>query len=231
MKNKAMSTPKPKVTPDIWMALQLPSESALIAFSHRVGIGSLFQLPSQLHEICIHPSYVPFHSHYQKLTKSEPILSNNVLAPLGNSLLGFFASEYLNASYPHLPTRVLKAAVTAFVGPATCATVARETGATPLLRWQRQETALTRSPILFEDALASIPRAIVGFIHRERSMSAARKFALDFFLSRELDLRSLLKFQDPKLTLRETVESFNRERPKSRCVIAYIQLNLFFDTI
>lgn len=57
---------------------------------------------------------------------------------MGNSLMGLFASEYLHASYPHLPLRVLKAAVSAHVGPLTCASVAQEMGATPLLRWHRQ---------------------------------------------------------------------------------------------
>jgi large subunit ribosomal protein L44 len=43
----------------------------------------------------------------------------------------------VHASFPHLPTRVLKAAVSAYVGPLTCAAVAKEMGAVPLLRWNR----------------------------------------------------------------------------------------------
>ena len=56
---------------------------------------------------------------------------------MGNALLGLFAAEFVNASYPHLPTRVMKAAVSAYVGPNTCAGVAKEVGAAPLLRWHR----------------------------------------------------------------------------------------------
>jgi len=52
--------------------------------------------------------------------------------------MGLFTTEHLHASYPHLPTRVLKAAVSAHVGPLTCANVAQEMGAIPLLRWHRQ---------------------------------------------------------------------------------------------
>ena len=63
--------------------------------------------------------------------------SNANLAALGNSLLGLFASEFIHSSYPHLPTRVLKAAVSAYVGPLTCSNVAREMGVPQLLRWNR----------------------------------------------------------------------------------------------
>jgi large subunit ribosomal protein L44 len=37
-----------------------------------------------------------------------------------------------------------------------------------------------------------------------------------FFLSRDVDLRSMIKFRDPKKALTETVKKFGRERPVSR---------------
>jgi large subunit ribosomal protein L44 len=61
-----------------------------------------------------------------------------MLASMGSSLLGLFATEHLNSSYPHLPTRVLKAATNAYVGHQTCANVAQEIGAATLVRWQRK---------------------------------------------------------------------------------------------
>ncbi|KAG6381624.1 hypothetical protein JVT61DRAFT_223 [Boletus reticuloceps] len=130
--------------------------------------------------------------------------------------MGLFASEYLHASYPHLPTRVLKAAVSAHVGPLTCASVAQEMGATPLLRWHRQPSTPMSPPLLHSDALASIPRALTALVYQERSLSTARKFAHSFFLARHVDLRTMLKFRDPKRALMETVAKFGRERPKSR---------------
>jgi large subunit ribosomal protein L44 len=51
--------------------------------------------------------------------------------------MGMFASEFVFAAYPYLPTRVLKAAITAHVGALTCASVAQEMGASPLVRWFR----------------------------------------------------------------------------------------------
>lgn len=69
--------------------------------------------------------------------------------------MGLFASEYLHASYPYLPTRVLKAAVTAHVGPLTCASVAQEMGATSLLRWHR--TVRSFLPSAHSDPLTGSP--------------------------------------------------------------------------
>lgn len=47
-------------------------------------------------------------------------------------------------------------------------------------------------------------------------MDAAKKFAYDYFLSRDIDLRAMMKFANPKKALALTVEKFGRERPVSR---------------
>jgi large subunit ribosomal protein L44 len=71
------------------------------------------------------------------------------------------------------------------------------------------------------DALSSIPRAITALIYQERSLPAARKFVHSFFLSRQTDLRNMIKFSNPKKALMETVAKFKRERPISRSVSIY----------
>ncbi|SJX63282.1 related to MRPL3-Mitochondrial ribosomal protein, large subunit [Sporisorium reilianum f. sp. reilianum] len=62
------------------------------------------------------------------------------LATVGNSLLGMLATEHLHLRYPNLPTRVLKAAVSAYVGPSTLSDVGAELGlsAQGMLRWNKQ---------------------------------------------------------------------------------------------
>lgn len=217
--------------PQSWAALQPPPPSALSAFSHRIGLGSILDSPDTIRRACTHKSFLNLHAKYYPSSPAPP--TNADLAALGNSLMGLFASEYLHASYPHLPTRVLKAAVSAHVGPLTCASVAQGMGATPLLRWHRQVRSSTVSnliiltfhsqpstptspPLLHSDALASIPRALTALVYQERSLSTARKFVHSFFLNRQVDLRTMLKFRDPKRALMETVAKFGRERPKSR---------------
>ena len=118
-----------------WAAIQPAPVSALTAFAHRIGLEKVLTSPELIQQACTHQSIIPL---YSKLRPNKPIpLTNANLATLGNSLLGLFATEYVHALYPHLPTRVLKAAVSAYVGPTTCASVAREMGANSLLRWQR----------------------------------------------------------------------------------------------
>lgn len=118
-----------------YVALQPPPPSALSAFAHRIGVASVLPTPEFLQQACTHHSFISLYARYYP---NRPLPATNAnLATLGNSLLGLFATEHVNATYPYLPTRVLKAAVSAYVGPTTCANVAKEMGASPLLRWHR----------------------------------------------------------------------------------------------
>jgi large subunit ribosomal protein L44 len=121
-------------SPELWSALQPPPHSALSTLRHRIGFGSVLHIP-ELEQACTHPSVLPLFAKHRPHQKPPP--ANGNLSTAGNALLGLFASEFVNASYPHLPTRVMKAAVSAYVGSNTCAGVAKEVGAAPLLRWHR----------------------------------------------------------------------------------------------
>ena len=228
----ALATSSSTFSPEAWATLQPPPPSALSTLSHRIGLGSLLQVP-ELEQACTHPSVLPFFA--QRYPNQKPPPANGNLSTLGNALLGLFASEFVASSYPHLPTRVVKAAVSAYVGPNTSANVAKEVGAAPLLRWHRtvrrplcfyvcqiKLIMLIKPPtplkpaVLHHDALSSIPRSLVALIYQRSSFTSARKFAHQFFLGREVDLRKMLKFRDPKVALTETVAKFGREKPVSR---------------
>ncbi|TCD60652.1 hypothetical protein EIP91_009739 [Steccherinum ochraceum] len=217
--SKSKTHPSPVSRPNFfnaesWAAIQPPSTAALSTFTHRIGLATTITSSDLVQQACTHPSFIPlFERHNPK--ESAPATNAN-LSALGNSLLGLFATEFVNSTFPHLPTRVLKAAVSAYVGPTTCAHIATEMGAQPLLRWNRTPNTPTRPAVLYADAMASIPRALTAAIYQQHSLLSARKFAHKFFLSREVDLRSMIKFRDPKLALRETVAKFGRERPVSR---------------
>ena len=122
--------------PESWAALQPPNPAALNAFAHRIGLGKVLPSPAEgIRQACTHPSFLSLHAKHRP--KDPAPATNSNLATLGNSLLGLFATEHVNATYPHLPTRVLKAAVSAYVGSSTCTNVANEMGASQLLRWNR----------------------------------------------------------------------------------------------
>jgi len=66
------------------------------------------------------------------------------------------------------------------------------------------------SPALpHSDALALIPRAITALVYEGKSLQSTRKFVQSFFLSRQIDLRSMIKFRDPKRALIETMAKFS----------------------
>jgi large subunit ribosomal protein L44 len=78
----------------------------------------------------------------------------------------------------------------------------------------------TRPGVLHADALSSVPRALTALVYTHRSLPTARKFAHAFFLGRDVDLRAMLKFTDPKKALADTVRKLGRERPVSRFVLS-----------
>ena len=122
---------KEEFNPETWAALQPPPSTALSAFAHRIGLASILTSTDLTQQVCTHSSFC--HRH-----PTNPVSKSNAqLSLLGNSLMGLFATEYIHAKYPYLPSRVLKATVTAHVGTASCASVAQEMGASQLLRWHR----------------------------------------------------------------------------------------------
>jgi large subunit ribosomal protein L44 len=126
----------------VWASLQPPPPSALSALAARLRIPIVSDATSDhaitlplLAQAMTHPSFISLHQQYY--SHELPPAHNGLLAALGNHLMGLFAAEWVAATYPHLPTNVLKAAVSAYVGPTTASTVAREWGAVPLVRWTR----------------------------------------------------------------------------------------------
>ncbi|QRV89506.1 ribonuclease III [Ceratobasidium sp. AG-Ba] len=197
----------------LWASLQPPPASALSALAARLRISSTIT-PALLAQAVTHPSFVALHQRHYPHEVSPA--HNSLLAALGNSLMGLFATEWLAATYPHLPTNVLKAAVSAYVGPASSSAIAREWGVVPLVRWQRKSGTEVTDAVLHDDAVASAVRAITGLVYNAGSIEDAREFVHAHFLSREFDLRSLLKFGDPKLALINAVRKYQREPPVSR---------------
>ncbi|KAG6845507.1 hypothetical protein H0H87_008404 [Tephrocybe sp. NHM501043] len=205
---KETEVPRPPFLPEAWASTQPAPPSALSAFAHRIGLASVLSTPDTVLRVCTHSSFPNLQK--QLVPHERKAETNAQLAPLGNALLGLFASEFIHAAYPHLPTRVFKAAVSAHVGTLTCAAVAQEMGAAPLLRWHRSDD------VNHSDALASVSRSITALIYEKRSLLSARQFAHSYFLSRDIDLRGMIKFRHPKKALLEMVKKLGREYPKSR---------------
>lgn len=114
------------------------AETSLASLLARLSLPPSPELQSALLACLTHPSYARHIAAEAASAKDKPaegeqptttpIPDNELLASLGNTLLGLFASEEVAARYPHLPSTALKQAVTAHVGPAACVSVGRELG-------------------------------------------------------------------------------------------------------
>ncbi|KAL1407667.1 54S ribosomal protein L3 mitochondrial [Vanrija albida] len=168
--------------------------------------------------------------------------TNELLAVLGNSLLGLFGSEYLAQKYPHLPTGGIKNALTAYVGPEALVSVGRELGLAVVndagnthsranavvgipIRWSRAEREegenAVETPVApgyrskqvwrkkqadtWPEAVASVVRALVGLIYQEQGIHAAREFVHAHFLSRHVDMSTVMNIRHPKHVLSTVV--------------------------
>lgn len=184
----------------------------------------------------------------QFLSQQGAVEHHAALATVGNSLLGMLATEFLHLRYPNLPTRVLKAAVSAYVGPQTLADVGAQLGLAGqgILRWNKEARVATQAnlsqkrggrgatprpfvpssssssgsmrTLLSRDVAADAMRALTAVIFQEQGLSSARNFINSHFLSRSLNLAPLLKFNDPKFALASTCAKYGKQPPQSRMV-------------
>ncbi|KAJ9106437.1 hypothetical protein QFC21_001583 [Naganishia friedmannii] len=261
----------PLYTPDYPAHLPIP-QSTLAALLARLGLPSTPQMQAALlvalTDVSYDPSKLP-RSIYAPLEDASTASSiataatvtenNTLLAALGNSLLGLFASEHLSTTYPNLPTRPLKALTSRYVGPAACFAIAKDLGlgvsdgayvsdgalrgavegqgnagrsrkrSSPSLgvpvRWVRAErdgpedvvdaAAATedgdaRSEMTqgqgkrrttWEEVVARSVRSFVGLVYQEKGITAARQFVHAHFLSRHVDVTSLINVRAPKHVL------------------------------
>ncbi|WFD41332.1 54S ribosomal protein L3 mitochondrial [Malassezia japonica] len=232
--------------PQIWASLkaQVPSAIATVGarfhlFPSTLSADERVRRAGLVRVACTHPSVLSVQrsaadlplsteERQQVPELSETLAHNAELATLGNALLGLIASEYFHLKYPHLPTRVLKAFVSAFVGPSTLADVGADLGVLGqgVQRWDRtgqsvvqkavKGRASSTAPLLSKDVAAQSMRAMVAVLFQELGMEATRGFVHSQFLSRRMDLASLLKFRDPKRVLSATCKKYNKPTPQSR---------------
>ncbi|KDN38695.1 ribonuclease III [Tilletiaria anomala UBC 951] len=242
--------------PQLYAAIQPPPNAALAALAARLRlIGPSSSKEEQERRIrlvaqaCTHPSFAQVlqraRDAQRKLERpgaessvaiESDVQHNAQLEALGNSLLGLLGSEALHLKYPHLPTRVLKAALSAYVGSNTTADVGGELGlaAPGMIRWDRGEegeqmprkTSPSKpaeegrsSPVVSsKDARSSSVKALIGLIYQENGIDAVKDLLHTRFLSRTVDLAGMLKFEDPKRVLSNTCLKYGRERPQSRMI-------------
>lgn len=119
-------------------SLNAPAESALFAFANRLALPYASDV-ALVEQTLIHPSFWVAVLNLNRVDSTltfthrhdADLANNEALATLGNTLLGSFALEKLMQTFPRLPTRTLKAALTMYVGPKSLALAARSWGIAP----------------------------------------------------------------------------------------------------
>lgn len=179
------------------------------------GVGKGLERVEDANTLSIAKELEALDKQYVTISAEE---NHSSMATLGNSLLGVIASEYLHLRYPNLPNRVLKAVLSAYVGPNTLSDVATEMGigGQGIVRWDSEATggSRTMSRDTFSDAL----RAIVALMFQEQGLSSAREFVHAHLLSRLVPIATFLKFTDPKRSLSGLMKKLGKERPQSRMI-------------
>lgn len=103
------------------------SSTAMAALLARLSLPSTPELQKQLLTCLTHTSFSEAEAADPEGGASAQE-NNELLATLGNSLLGLFATEEVASRYPNLPTVAISNAVTSYVGPSALQSVGRELG-------------------------------------------------------------------------------------------------------
>lgn len=147
----------------------------------------------------------------------DRFFNNASLAFLGNTLLGYYGTEYFLCTYPRLPSIILKTAMSASVGLRSLASIGREWGVetafepTPdvdagLLQFKRLPpgtvvTGALRPPrsagVTDEEAMADFVRATFAGVYLHEGLAASKQFFRQHVLSRKLKVDGLFNFVQP----------------------------------
>ncbi|CCX09788.1 60S ribosomal protein L3 [Pyronema domesticum] len=194
------------------------------------------KLPALHARLALHPSY-PIQTLARALVDptadKDARFTNQNLSTLGNTLTGYYASEFLLVTYPRLPTDVLYAAVGAFVGNKALAALGREWGIETafspaadvdagLLQYKHLKPGM--DPKLAnrvgaatqEHAMAEAVRAIIAGVHVHEGQKAAKQFIRQHILSRKLEVEKMFDFSQPTRELSRLCAREGFEAPVAR---------------
>ncbi|KAG0355221.1 hypothetical protein BG005_005857 [Podila minutissima] len=201
-KQEEIITSSPAQDTDSKYRIEKPT-TAVVAFAHRLGL-------NQLKDQTL-PMRIVTHASYERVG----IQTNERLDYLGAKVLDMFVLEYLHAKYPKMPTKMLQEAVATYTRTTTLAQMAKEFGVEDVARWTRSKPDMEHQ-LSSKTVKASVVRAMVGALYVDQGPLQARAFVHNHFLSRDLDLVSLLEIEEPKRYLSFLMKRLGRERPVAR---------------
>lgn len=144
----------------------------------------------------------------------EGIDNNASLEFIGKRVTGLFATEFVHVKYPTLHPGALNSTLRAFVGNKSFHKIATEVGLQHTISWKAPETDDVK--LGHATVMADCMNAIIGAIYQEQGQEAAKKFIHDFVLSRDFDIKPVIKVQEPKRHLTALLKQLKKQPAESR---------------
>lgn len=253
--------PLARTNPNLYASLLLPPTSQLRAILARLHLplhdANVLAL---LSNALVHPTWLGQRDEALKPNNREALgprlleslqqhesshklhQSHAELATLGNTLLGCLAAESLHLTYPNLPVRAFKAAVSSYVGANSLADVGVELGLGAKGVVKRNQNARVQKKdgkyreLTSREVLADVVKAVVAIIFKVKGMAATRNFIVAHLLSRiplppphlppasasspssSSLIAPLLKIENPKQQLSKYCQKHALEAPQSRLI-------------
>ncbi|KAG0169291.1 hypothetical protein DFQ30_003765 [Apophysomyces sp. BC1015] len=167
-------------------------DPALFAFDARLG---LKLSPAMLEKAVTHKSLVE-ENH------------NAALEYVGKRAIGLFTVEYLHSKYPAMHATAFDGAVASFLSNRAMSNLAGQLGLQHVIRRSTDEST--------SRVLAECLNAIAGALYHEQGPEAVKKFVHAHIVSRDLDMRPLVKVAEPKRHLTMLLSKLGKKAAVSR---------------
>ncbi|CAO3680462.1 unnamed protein product [Rhizopus stolonifer] len=134
--------------------------------------------------------------------------NNTDLKFIGQRVTGLFATEFFHVKYPQLYPAAFEKTLGAYIGTRSFAHIATELGF--------QHSVDKDESVSASQALSDCLHAVIGAVYQEKGPEAAKRFVHDFVLARDLDIKPLIKMEEPKRSLTALMRQLGQARPESR---------------
>ena len=189
------------------VAMGEPGDDLLSVFEDELG--HRFADRSLLERALTHSSYA------NESPRGNPVVDNETLEFLGDSILNFLVAEMLLEALPDAREGVLSKARSHLVSEGHFAEVARRLGLGEVLRLAPSE--LRAGGRLKESLLADAFEAVVAAVYRDAGLERARAVVRRFFLE---DVSAMdpseITFRDHKTALQEVAQAAGKPLPVYR---------------
>ncbi|KAI9033613.1 ribonuclease III domain-containing protein [Phycomyces nitens] len=142
--------------------------------------------------------------------------NNAGLEFIGKRVTGLCATEYFHCKYPEMHPVAFDATLQAYIGNRSISRVGSNAGLEHSIRWKAPQT--DDEKLGHSTVMADCMNALVGAIYQEQGFEAAKKFIHGYILTRDFDVKPLLKVEQPKRHLTALLKKHGKPSAISRLV-------------